>query len=55
MNAFIFKVNQMFFSGKTNALFFKRYTVKCFSKIILSLRGGQPALDIFILSLLLQS
>lgn len=40
---FIFKVNQMFFPVKTNALFFKRCTVKDFSKIILSQTEGQPA------------
>lgn len=40
---FIFKVNKIFFSVKTNALFFKRCTVKCFSKIILSQSEGQPA------------
>lgn len=42
---FIFKVNQtflLFFSVKAGALFFKRCTVKCFSKIILSQSEGQP-------------
>lgn len=52
---FYFQGQPNVFSGKTNALFFERYTVKCFSKIILSLNGGQPALDVFILSLLLQN
>lgn len=33
---FYFQGQPNVFSGRTNALFFKRYTVKCFSKIILS-------------------
>lgn len=33
---FYFQGQPNVFSGRANALFFKRYTVKCFSKIILS-------------------